>query len=325
MREYDLLLAQPSVCEMLGSAGTWRPDLHQRPQWLLRYSTFVEVMAPAFRMDFFHDVVRGTFSKYWTYVGWGLDSIWPALLHYPKDRIAIVDAACMVHKPTEGGLGNAGKAHSVYAPGLSPYTPKQEEMIVFSAFNYSGATTEALGEPFMSFRIVGGLPNVKVLKAMAETAGRSWSGGAIEGNHRMDLLKDAVALEREQMMWHGARAPTTRAYEDEDDESEESYMESLQGALELLGGKAKTQRVWNVLGMVAVTGLVCWVAVRWGQRARARRRAGYNYNGLPSNGILPEKCAAMNSMGGAKSLRRKNEQQCQFDGRASPAHLGLPL
>lgn len=96
MKEFDLLLAQPSVCEHNGAEGTWRPELHQRVQYVLRYTTFVEVMAPTFRMDFFNAVVRRTLSKYWTYVGWGLDSVWPAMLHYPKDRIAIVDAVCMV-------------------------------------------------------------------------------------------------------------------------------------------------------------------------------------------------------------------------------------
>ena len=69
MEQYDLVLAQPSVCAGEGSA-TWRPELHQNPQYLLRYVTFVEVMSPAYRMDFFDAVIRNTFSKYWTYVGW---------------------------------------------------------------------------------------------------------------------------------------------------------------------------------------------------------------------------------------------------------------
>ena len=47
MEDLDLLLAQPSVCEHGGSA-TWRPTLHQRVQYLVRFSTFVEVMGPAF-------------------------------------------------------------------------------------------------------------------------------------------------------------------------------------------------------------------------------------------------------------------------------------
>jgi len=172
MAQFDLILAQPSVCDKGGSA-TWRPDLHQRVQYLVRYSTFVEVMAPSFRMDFFHNVVRHTFSKYWTYVGWGLDSVWPALLHYPRDRIGIIDAVCMGHKPSEGGLGKGGKTNSVYRPGLSPYTAKQEELIVFSAYNYSAATTKALGENFMSLHILGAVLNEEVAAALARTAGEA--------------------------------------------------------------------------------------------------------------------------------------------------------
>ncbi|KAH7624396.1 hypothetical protein Ndes2526B_g00590 [Nannochloris sp. 'desiccata'] len=182
MRTYDLIMAQPSVCHARGSA-TWRPELHQTPQYLLRYTTFVEVMAPTYRMDFYHNVIRATFSKYWTYVGWGLDSVWPALLHYPKDRIAVIDAVCMRHVPSQGGLGTNGKKFSVYAPGLSPYTAKQEELIVFSAFNYSASTTQALGEKFMSSRILGSVPNFYVLEAMAKTAGQKWPSVEFAGEY----------------------------------------------------------------------------------------------------------------------------------------------
>lgn len=62
MRRYDVLLGQPSVCEA-DKPGTWRPELHQRIQYELRFTTFVEVMAPVFRMDFFDEVVKHTFSK----------------------------------------------------------------------------------------------------------------------------------------------------------------------------------------------------------------------------------------------------------------------
>jgi hypothetical protein len=117
-------------------------------------------------MDFYDRVVRHTWNPMWTYVGWGTDSVWPALLHYPRDRVAVIDAVCMVrrggvlvgvwvsaedqgellgwgglsncpaflqaHIPTEGGLGHSGKPGGIYRPGLSPYTAKQEEMIVFA-------------------------------------------------------------------------------------------------------------------------------------------------------------------------------------------------
>jgi len=157
MKAHDLLLAQLSVCRKPGSS-TWRKELLQEEDYVLRYTTFVEVMAPAFRMDFFTDVVRHTMSAERTWVGWGLDSVWPALLHYPKDRVAVIDAACMSHPPSKGGLGSSvddNDESSVYRPGLSPITAKQEEMVTFAVFKYDRQTTAALGEPFMSCRVVG--------------------------------------------------------------------------------------------------------------------------------------------------------------------------
>ena len=111
-------------------------------------------------------------------MGWGLDSIWPALLRFPKNRIGVIDAVCMAHIPTEGGLGTSGKEHSIYAPGLSPYTAKQEELIVFSAYNYSAATCEALGEGFMSSRVVG-----EVWTAPRDRVDSSSGGGDDEGEN----------------------------------------------------------------------------------------------------------------------------------------------
>ena len=194
MKEYDLILGQPSVCRGKKS-GTWRAELMQHPEYIVRYTTFVEVMAPTYRMDFYHNVVRKTYSKQYTYVGWGLDSLWPALLHYPKNRIGVVDAVCITHIPTEGGLGVNGKENSVYAPGLSPYTAKQEENIVFAAFNYCVATVAALGEDWMPMRVLGGVPNIAVLKAMAETAGDKWPSkkiGDTYGLKEKDMLAGAI-------------------------------------------------------------------------------------------------------------------------------------
>jgi hypothetical protein len=104
-------------------------------------------------------------------------------LHYPSDRIAVIDAVCIVHVPTQGGLGVYGKKSSVYAPGLSPYTAKQEELIVFSAFNYSATTTHALGEKFMDMRVLGSVPNFHVLEAMAKTAGQKWPSVEFAGEY----------------------------------------------------------------------------------------------------------------------------------------------
>ncbi len=44
--------------------------------------------------------------------GWGLDFVWPFLLRYPRDRIAVVDQVCMFHPPS-----TPNKANSVYNAG----------------------------------------------------------------------------------------------------------------------------------------------------------------------------------------------------------------
>ena len=59
MLQHQLMLAQPSLCN--GSVSWVAHFLTQRPDTLLRYSTFVEIMAPTFDMGFFTNVVRHTF------------------------------------------------------------------------------------------------------------------------------------------------------------------------------------------------------------------------------------------------------------------------
>ena len=60
-----MLLAQPSVCQQEGSYTAW-PDLYQLPRYRLHYTNFVEIMAPAFRFDFFQSVVRHTLKGSYT-------------------------------------------------------------------------------------------------------------------------------------------------------------------------------------------------------------------------------------------------------------------
>lgn len=56
---YGLLLAQPSLCPSPFRATYWR-YLHQHPASVLRFITFVEIMAPVFEMNFFQGLVRPT-------------------------------------------------------------------------------------------------------------------------------------------------------------------------------------------------------------------------------------------------------------------------
>ena len=71
-----------------------------------------------------------------------------------------------------GGLGSNGKQGSLYRPGLSPYTAKQEELIVFAAFNYTPSTVHALGQSaFMPSDVVGAVNNPEVQAALQRTLG----------------------------------------------------------------------------------------------------------------------------------------------------------
>lgn len=61
----------------------------------LRYVNMVEIMAPIFEMELFDRMVRPTLFD--AYFGWALDWVWPALLSYPPDKVAVIDVACVYH------------------------------------------------------------------------------------------------------------------------------------------------------------------------------------------------------------------------------------
>ena len=92
-QQYNLLIAQPAVCPK--SYSFWHWFVGQRPNVLMRYTNFVELMAPTFATSVFNTTVRQTLGE--AYTGWGLDFVWPFLLRYPRDSIAIVDAVCVDH------------------------------------------------------------------------------------------------------------------------------------------------------------------------------------------------------------------------------------
>lgn len=96
--EYDLDLAQPAL-----GAGSYaaHPITVQRPHMKLRFTTFVEIMAPCFS--------RKAFALCAPYLGatrssWGLNWLFPKLLGYPPRGIAVVDETPVIHtRPPAGG------------------------------------------------------------------------------------------------------------------------------------------------------------------------------------------------------------------------------
>ena len=97
-RAYRLCLAQPALTR--DSYYTW-DTLLQEPDCHIRYSGFVEVMAPIFSRDALR-ICRPTFAE--SRSGWGLDWLWPTLCReHGLDRIAVIDATPVRHTRPVGG------------------------------------------------------------------------------------------------------------------------------------------------------------------------------------------------------------------------------
>lgn len=90
-RAQRLQLAQPSLSH--DSYFSHLITLHN-PYFRLRYTSFVEIMAPCFHRDAFWRLVP-TFNR--SLSGWGLDIIWPSLLQARVDEIAIIDQIQIRH------------------------------------------------------------------------------------------------------------------------------------------------------------------------------------------------------------------------------------
>jgi hypothetical protein len=92
--KYNLLLAQPAMIGYVSHQITL-----PQPENLLRYTNFVEVLAPLMSLDTL-TLVKDTFDE--NYSGWGYDFLWPYMLNYPQDKIAIIDSIVMTHTKPVG-------------------------------------------------------------------------------------------------------------------------------------------------------------------------------------------------------------------------------
>ncbi len=95
---HQLCLAQPALTR--NSFHTWS-TLLQEPHCHLRYTSFVEVMAPLFSRDALR-VCAPSFSE--SPSGWGLDWLWPGLCRRAGLRgMAVIDATPVWHTRALGG------------------------------------------------------------------------------------------------------------------------------------------------------------------------------------------------------------------------------
>jgi hypothetical protein len=110
--EYGLDLAQPAL-----GAGSYvaYPITIQRPHMKLRYTTFVEVMAPCFSREALGICLPFLGA---TVSSWGLNWLFPKLLDYPRRGIAVVDETPVIHsRPIAKGPNIALAKEMGFEPG----------------------------------------------------------------------------------------------------------------------------------------------------------------------------------------------------------------
>jgi hypothetical protein len=106
--KYKLAICQPAI----GKGQVTYRCLAAQPQYLLRYSRFVELMCPMFSRDAFARMLP-TFDS--NLSGWGLDWLWPT--YFGAKELAVIDAVAVDHTRPVG----SGGVHSEFAKrGVSP-------------------------------------------------------------------------------------------------------------------------------------------------------------------------------------------------------------
>ena len=91
---YKLWLSQPAMTGYISHQITYPVQGS-----LLRYTNFVEVLAPLFNLESLLKVYN-TFDE--NYSSHGYDFLWPHLLGQPQDKIAIIDDTIMIHTKPVG-------------------------------------------------------------------------------------------------------------------------------------------------------------------------------------------------------------------------------
>jgi hypothetical protein len=92
-----LHLAQPSLS---WNSHVSLPMTLHNPNFALRYSSFVEPMAPCFSRELLERVLP-TFGEIIS--GWGLDYVWPSFVKNPGRECAILDCVQVTHTRPVGG------------------------------------------------------------------------------------------------------------------------------------------------------------------------------------------------------------------------------
>jgi hypothetical protein len=96
-RTFDTWISQASLSQ--DSSCSW-VVLKNNPSCVLRYLRQIEVMAPLFNKEALLQCLP-TFVE--NKSSWGFDAVWPKILNYPKNKIAVIDSVIMKHTVPVGG------------------------------------------------------------------------------------------------------------------------------------------------------------------------------------------------------------------------------
>ncbi|KAL3156457.1 hypothetical protein ABBQ38_000762 [Trebouxia sp. C0009 RCD-2024] len=151
----NLGLAHLSYCSPHNSTTGHMQYMKMNPSMTLRYGTYVETSAPLFGWWFLQQFVLDTLVEAET--GDSLGFLWPYLAGYPKNKVAIVDLACIMEPlssdqsrtDTKIKALTAAEAWSPVATRLplSPEAARQCETFQYNpvAVGMGSYTTQVLG------------------------------------------------------------------------------------------------------------------------------------------------------------------------------------
>lgn len=141
--ENDLYVAQPSLHP---DSYCCYPILFQCPKMQLRYSNYVECMAPALKSEYLKEILPHMSE---VVTGWGVDHIWTVLMDNPPFKSAIIDEISMVHTRPHTNSGGVyadfkeknASPHAELKHIRSSYEGLWQRMIVYGGLNEKGAQT----------------------------------------------------------------------------------------------------------------------------------------------------------------------------------------
>jgi hypothetical protein len=97
-RTFNTSISQASLSH--NSFCSW-PIFKNKPNCMIRFMGQIEVMAPLFSQAVLRECLV-SFNE--NKSSWGLDSVWPKILGYPRNKLAVFDDVIMEHtRPVGGG------------------------------------------------------------------------------------------------------------------------------------------------------------------------------------------------------------------------------